>query len=87
MRYLRQAGGKAAARSALQEARAWFEQALGVLESARRHCHLGFGNLYRLTGKRQQAAEHLATAGAMDREMDMRFWLGPAEAERAEVRA
>ena len=31
--YLRQAGLKAAARSALQEARAWFEQALGVLEA------------------------------------------------------
>jgi class 3 adenylate cyclase/tetratricopeptide (TPR) repeat protein len=31
--YLRQAGGKAAARSALPEARAWFEQALGVLDA------------------------------------------------------
>jgi len=31
--YLRQAGLKAAARSALQDAQAWFEQALGVLES------------------------------------------------------
>src|SRR5213592_4950326 len=31
--YLRQAGGKAAARSALPNARAWFEQALGILES------------------------------------------------------
>jgi tetratricopeptide (TPR) repeat protein len=30
--YLRQAGLKAAARSALQDARGWFEQALGVLE-------------------------------------------------------
>jgi hypothetical protein len=29
--YLRQAGGKAAARSALPDARAWFEQALGIL--------------------------------------------------------
>ena len=33
MDYLRQAGRKAAARSALQDARAWFEQALGVLEA------------------------------------------------------
>ena len=33
VRYLRQAGAKAAARSALQNARAWFEQALGVLET------------------------------------------------------
>jgi predicted ATPase len=31
--YLRQAGLKAAARSALQGARAWFEQALGVIET------------------------------------------------------
>jgi tetratricopeptide (TPR) repeat protein len=31
--YLRQAGRKAAARSALRDARAWFEQALGVLEA------------------------------------------------------
>ena len=31
--YLRQAGLKAAARSALQDARVWFEQALGVLEA------------------------------------------------------
>ena len=29
--YLRQAGAKAAARSALPDARVWFEQALGVL--------------------------------------------------------
>jgi class 3 adenylate cyclase/tetratricopeptide (TPR) repeat protein len=33
VRYLRQAGVKAAARSALQDALAWFEQALGVLEA------------------------------------------------------
>src|SRR5262245_56911974 len=31
--YLRQAGAKAAAGSALQDARIWFEQALGVLEA------------------------------------------------------
>jgi class 3 adenylate cyclase/tetratricopeptide (TPR) repeat protein len=31
--YLQQAGRKAAARSALEDARAWFEQALGVLET------------------------------------------------------
>ncbi len=32
-RYLRQAGERAAARSALSQARAWFEQALGALEA------------------------------------------------------
>src|SRR5262249_5953331 len=31
--YLRQAGNKAVARSALSEARGWFEQALGVLDT------------------------------------------------------
>ena len=31
--YLRQAGLKAAARSALPDARVWFEQALGILEA------------------------------------------------------
>jgi class 3 adenylate cyclase/tetratricopeptide (TPR) repeat protein len=37
------------------------------------HCHLGLGKLYRRTGKREQAREHLATAATMYREMDMRF--------------
>ena len=46
------------------------------------HCHLGLGKLYARTGKREQAQEHLRTATAMYREMDMRFWLDQAEAER-----
>jgi len=45
------------------------------------HCHLGLGKLYRRTGKREQAQEHLNTATTMYREMDMRFWLEQAEAE------
>ncbi|HEV2054611.1 MAG TPA: tetratricopeptide repeat protein, partial [Methylomirabilota bacterium] len=45
------------------------------------HCHLGLGKLHRRTGKREQAREHLTTATTMYREMDMRFWLGQAEAE------
>jgi hypothetical protein len=45
------------------------------------HCHLGLGKLYRRTGKRQEAHEHLTTATTMYREMDMRFWLEQAEAE------
>ena len=45
------------------------------------HCHLGFGKLYRRTGARRQALEHLTTAATMYREMDMRFWLTQAEAE------
>jgi len=45
------------------------------------NCHLGLGKLYRLTGEREQAYEHLATATTMYGEMDMRFWLEQAEAE------
>jgi tetratricopeptide (TPR) repeat protein len=49
------------------------------------HCHLGLGKLYGRTGKRQEAQKHLATAIAMYREMDMRFWLDQAEAEIREL--
>jgi tetratricopeptide (TPR) repeat protein len=45
------------------------------------HCHFGLGKLYRRTGKREQAQEHLTTATAMYGEMGMRFWLEKAEAE------
>jgi lipopolysaccharide biosynthesis regulator YciM len=44
------------------------------------HCHLGLGKLYRRTGEREQAREHLTTATTMYREMDMRFWLEQAKA-------
>jgi hypothetical protein len=49
------------------------------------HCHLGLGKLYRRTGKPEQAHEHLTTATTMYREMDMRFWLEKAEAEKMEL--
>jgi DNA-binding SARP family transcriptional activator len=39
------------------------------------HCHLGLGRLYRRTGKREQAQEHLTTAATMYREMGMTYWL------------
>jgi hypothetical protein len=45
------------------------------------HCYLGLGKLYLRTDRREQAQEHLTTASAMYREMDMRFWLEKAEAE------
>jgi len=45
------------------------------------HCHLGLGNLYRCTGRRQQAQEYLSTATTMYRDMDMPFWRERAEAE------
>ncbi len=49
------------------------------------HCHHGLGKLYRRTGKREQAQEHLTTVTTMYREMDMRFWLEKAEAEMGEL--
>jgi class 3 adenylate cyclase/tetratricopeptide (TPR) repeat protein len=39
------------------------------------HCHLGLGKVYRRTGKRQEAQEHLTTASTMYREMGMTYWL------------
>ena len=45
------------------------------------HCHLGLGKVHRRTGEREHALEHLTTATAMYREMDMRFWLEQAETE------
>ena len=49
------------------------------------HCHLGLGKLYRRTGKRQEAQEHLAIARTMYREMDMPFWLEQPAAELREL--
>ena len=49
------------------------------------HCHLGLGKLYRRTGKREQAQEHLTTATTMYREMGMTYWLEKAEAEVGEL--
>jgi class 3 adenylate cyclase/tetratricopeptide (TPR) repeat protein len=51
------------------------------------HCHLGLGKLYRRTGKREQAREHLTTATTMYREMGMTYWLEQAEAELELARA
>jgi tetratricopeptide (TPR) repeat protein len=48
-------------------------------------CHLGLGKLYRRTGKREQAGEHLTAATTMYRKMDMRFYLEQAEAEMREL--
>jgi tetratricopeptide (TPR) repeat protein len=45
------------------------------------HCHHGLGTLYRRTGTRQQAEEHLTIARTMYREMDMTYWLEQAGRE------
>src|SRR5262245_30586790 len=44
------------------------------------HCHAGISELYRRTGRVEQAHEHLTTATTMYREMDMTYWLREAEA-------
>jgi tetratricopeptide (TPR) repeat protein len=49
------------------------------------HCHLGLGKLFRRTGQREQAHEHLTIATTLYREMDMPFWLAQAEAEMKEL--
>jgi tetratricopeptide (TPR) repeat protein len=48
------------------------------------HCHLGLGKLYRRTGQREQAHEHLTIATTLYGEMDMTYWLEQAEAEMKE---
>jgi tetratricopeptide (TPR) repeat protein len=45
------------------------------------NCHLGLGALYRRTGRHDRGREHLTTAIAMFRELEMRYWLEQAEAE------
>ena len=69
-----------------EQAEAHYRQALGQAEELamrplQAHCHLGLGKLYRRTGTREQAQEHLTTAVRMYREMDMPFWLEKADAE------
>jgi class 3 adenylate cyclase/tetratricopeptide (TPR) repeat protein len=49
------------------------------------HCHLGLGKLYRRTGKREQAHEHLTTATTMYREMGMTYWLEKVQREIKEL--
>ena len=71
-----------------ERAEAHYRQALALAEPRGMrplvaHCLLGLAKLYRRTGQREQAHEHLTTATTMYREMDMRFWLEQAEAEIA----
>jgi len=81
--------GEIAAREdlpAVGEAEEHYRQALALAEGLGMrpliaHCHVGLGKLYRRMGSRQQAEEHLTTAIAMMREMEMGLWLERAEAE------
>jgi tetratricopeptide (TPR) repeat protein len=72
-------GDPAGARDRLEEALALAVE-LGMHPEVA-HCHLGLGKLYRSTGQREQAQEHLTKAVTMYREMGMRFWLEQTEAE------
>ena len=49
------------------------------------HCRFGLGKLYRRTGKRDDAREHLTTATTMYRAMGMTYWLEKAEVELREL--
>jgi class 3 adenylate cyclase/tetratricopeptide (TPR) repeat protein len=65
-------------------AEAHYREALKQAETRRMrplvaHCHLGLGKLYRRTGDGAKAEEHLTTARAMYREMDMGFYLAQAD--------
>jgi tetratricopeptide (TPR) repeat protein len=82
--------GEVAARSGpggVPEAEAHYRQALASAEELdmrplAAHCHVGLGKLYRRTGKLAQAEERLTVGTTMYREMNMRFWLERAEAEK-----
>jgi tetratricopeptide (TPR) repeat protein len=90
---LRLAGEIHSRRDPLQvkEAEASYRQAMALanelgMRPLEAHCHLGLGKLYRRTGKREQAREHLATATKMYREMGMTSWLEKAEPATTEAR-
>jgi hypothetical protein len=49
------------------------------------HCHLGLGELYQRTGKREQTRTHPTTAATMYHEMGMTYWLEQLESEMPRV--
>jgi class 3 adenylate cyclase/tetratricopeptide (TPR) repeat protein len=72
-------------------ARERFEEALALatelgIRPEAAHCHLGLGKLYRRTGKREQAQEHLTTSSSMYCEMGMTYWLKQVDAVMTEPR-
>jgi tetratricopeptide (TPR) repeat protein len=71
---------------AVGEAEGYFGKALALAEELemrplQARAHLGLVRLLRLTGERDRAEDHLATALGLLREMDMRFWLSRAAEE------
>jgi tetratricopeptide (TPR) repeat protein len=82
--------GDVAARFDAESGTALYRQALALAEPRGMrplvaHCHFGLGNVSWRTGQFDEAREHLITATAMYREMDMRFWLERAEARMGEL--
>jgi tetratricopeptide (TPR) repeat protein len=74
-------------RPGVSEARAWYREALAFAEERGMrplvaHCNVRLGKLNRRSGDRTQAEEYLTAGITMYRDMDMRFWLEEAEAER-----
>jgi tetratricopeptide (TPR) repeat protein len=80
--------GDVAAAAGAEGAEGFYRQALALAEPRGvrplvAHCHLGLGKLYRRTGNRGQAQEHLTIATVMYREMGMAY---PLEQVATEVR-
>jgi tetratricopeptide (TPR) repeat protein len=80
--------GDVASTGGAEDAEGYYREALALagelgMRPLVAHCHLGLAKLYRRTGGRQEAQEHLTTATTMYGEMDMRFWLKEAAAEMA----
>jgi len=74
----------------LETAENHYRQALALAEEPGMcplvaHCNLGLGKLYRRTGDRAKAREHLTAAATMYREIDMGFWLTQAEVELGQL--
>ena len=72
------------------QADAHYQQALALAEERGMrplvaHCHLGLGQLYGQTGRREQARAALAIAINLYRIMEMTFWIPQVEAARAQV--
>jgi len=77
---LRLLGDISARRDSMEGAERHYREALGLAEELEirplvAHCHAGLGWLFERAGKREEAPQHLATAQAMYREMDMTYWL------------
>jgi class 3 adenylate cyclase/tetratricopeptide (TPR) repeat protein len=84
--WLRGASEAGSPRGSAEDASPYYGRALALADTLGMrplvaNCHLGLGKLYRRTGNREQAQEHLTTATQMYCEMDMRFYLEQAEAE------